>query len=217
MMSGTRRPHLVRLANAPRSEKDIWLRHSDKALYAREITVKVLLAAGSADPASQMSLLPEYYASLPSGKHFVHVPNYPHGCGSMTHVKAFRMWIDHCFFERPLSKLASVDTKWTKTGLRVRAQVEGKPEVHKVELYYFQTSDDCFMDIGRDKEFPDKDHFTKAIFKTVEMQIDGRAFVVELSLDAPEGKYVALFVQAQDFAGKTAGYASSMMQWMERP
>ncbi len=217
LSSGTRRPHLVRLANAPQEQKDLWLRHSDKGLYADEIKARILLAAGTTDPASQLSVLPDYFGTFPAGKHFLHVPNYPHGCGSTTHVRAFRMWIDHCFFGRPLSELTDLNAEWTDTGLRVQVRVLGEPNVRKVEIYYHQTTHAGYLDIGRSREFPGKDHYTKSEMQSGEMQGDDGSYSVHIPVDEKAGKNIAFFIHVEDFTGKTAGYTSSIMRWLQKP
>jgi len=140
----------------------------------------------------------------------------PHGCGSMTHVNTFRMWIDHCFFDRPLSQVTEVETEWTDLGLKVDVEIQGKPEVRKVAVYYHQTSDASFFDIGRANEFPNTDHFTKASFEALVMNVDGDGYSAVIPYDEQGGEYVALFVHVEDFAGKTTGYVSSMMRWVQK-
>jgi hypothetical protein len=146
--------------------------------------------------------------------HFAQVPNYPHGTGSKRHVEAFRMWIDHIFFQRPLSEI-EVETPAYRAGrLTCVAKVSGKPRAEAAKLYYVTTDEPNYL---RSVYFMDApaESFVRAKWQAVAMRREGDRWLAEVQMPPPAGRFAACFVDVTDTAGRTRGYASSTTLWLE--
>ncbi len=211
-----RRPLFQRLADS--SMKETWYDHVDKARYAHQIRSKTLQVVGTADPMSAPRVFNPFWEGLPLAKHLSYVPGYPHGCGSMTHVEAFRMWVDHCFFDRPLSVPGQPRSEWRADGrLEVRVPIGGDATIEAVKLHYHLTGDTRFLNFGRPGDFSEgTDHITRVQdWDFVPMRREGREWTASVVLEG-EGDRVCFFVSVHDRAGSTPGHAATLMRWLDR-
>ena len=211
------RPVFVRIADAPSEYRDILVEHLDKALYGKKVRASLLMAVGSNDYAVSPDYLPEFLDGFPMDRHLTLSPNYPHGCGSAVHLSSFRMWIDHCLLDRPLTKVVAMKFNWSdRNTLRISAKVEGEPEVSSVKAYFVQTSEPSFR-ASKFSADAVRQNYTKAKWQEIEMSAAGGRFSADLALVADGGAYVAFWVQASDTASRTPGHAASHPQWAKRP
>jgi len=119
-------------------------------------------------------------------------------------------------FDRPLTSLSVPGVKWrTDDSVRVSVKTKGKPEIREVAVHYHQTNESRFLEIGRPADFARTDHISKAKWQSISMEGENNVYAATLRFEKGEGRYVALFVHVVDFAGKTQGYTSSLIQWVE--
>ena len=94
-----------------------------------------------------------------------------------------------------------------------------KAQITDVTLYFHQTANSGFFDPLRPDNVPEgQDHVTKAKWDEIEMKAgDDGKYTAVIPLAKDGGAHVAFITQARDFAGKTPGFSSSLMQWIEKP
>ncbi len=125
------------------------------------------------------------------------------------------MFIDHVFFDRPLSAIESWDLTYTDGRLHASAVLLGTPELKEVQLAYTGYSDPKYL---RSVHFADapQDNYTKAEWTIVTMQHDGSKWSVAIDLPGPPPEFVAGFVDVKDEYRGKPGYVSSFVREVHR-
>jgi hypothetical protein len=125
------------------------------------------------------------------------------------------MWIDHCFFGRPLTRIDQAEVQWKDGIFSVKVKTSGETEIKKVKCYYFQTDEPRFLELGHGRHFKNVEHFTNADLKSFLMERNSGKYTAKVNIPADQGKYLACFIQAEDDAGQTSGFSGTRYFWIE--
>ena len=127
------------------------------------------------------------------------------------------MWIDHCFFGRPLTAVRAPEVEWTDDeNLLVTVSTTGKAEVRSVSVHHVHTNEEKFFASGFTSKFEGIDHKTQPIWKELVVERTGEGqYTARIPVPGEKGDRVALFVKVDDFAGNTTGHAASFVQWLQ--
>ena len=211
-----KRPVFEAISKADSSLQTLLLKHSDPYLFGPRIRCAVLQVAGTNDFATPPSTLNKFLPRIAGPTRLVHVPNYAHGCGSFRHLAAFRMWIDHVFFERPLSDARITRAAYTSRRVTVTARIDGRPRIRDVRFVFATTSEPNFLRSRFLKSTPRANH-VKAKWKTIPMERvdrENNQWSVAIHIPHPAPRFIAGFVDVTDHAGQTVGYVASPMLWL---
>jgi hypothetical protein len=144
----------------------------------------------------------------------IQVPNHQHGNDSRQHIEGFRMWIDHLFYQRPLTSVAVEAVEYRSGRIRGTAKISGKTRLDAVQLFCLSTGEPRYFRSRRFLDAPD-DCYLKAVWHAVPMKRDGQRWTVDAELPGTKNRFAACFVAVTDFAGRTRGYACSPTLWLE--
>jgi hypothetical protein len=214
VFGSARRKVLFDLIKAPEDLKKLFYRYADRSYHCEFVKGKLLQVVSSKDFVSPPVLLAQSDICCPDN-HKLYVPNYPHGSGSASHLDAFRMWIDHCFFGRPLAYIDSVMVNRRNNMLEVEVMFHGKTEITKATCYYVQTNEPRFLELGHGRHFKETEHFTNATWKSVSRELGSDRCSARISFRTELDKKIACFIQLEDKAGQTSGYTGSRYFWLE--
>jgi Family of unknown function (DUF6298) len=207
------RPALEAIYNADPGVRKVIAEHTDPYHFGDRLRCSVLQIIGSKDFASPPSTLAKTLPKFGGPTHLIFVPNYAHGWKTLRHLAGFRMWIEHVFFERPLSKIRISNANYTKGRVTVTARVEGRPKTQNVQFVYATTSERNFLRSRFFKDTPKK-NYSRAKWESVRMTDNNNAWTATFSLPDPSPRFVAGFVDMEDEIDQTTGYVSSQMLWL---
>ncbi len=214
-----KRPVFEAISKAGADLQTRLLEHTDPYLFGARLKCRVLQIAGTKDFASPPSTVDYFLQAIAGPTHLVYVPNYAHGTGSRRHLKAYRMWIDHVFFGRPISSVKLVNASYTGGQVTVTARLPNDaPQVQHVQFVYATSSEPDFLRSRFLKSTPRNNH-VQAKWKTVPMERrpgSDNEWTATFRPPGPASSFVAGFVDVEDQAGTTKGYAASRMIWLER-
>jgi hypothetical protein len=194
--------------------REVFLRHVDPYEFADAVRCPVLAVLGSDDFACPPLTVPKFLARLPGPTHLIQVPNHQHGNDSRQHIEGFRMWIDHLFYQRPLTSVAVEAMEYRSGRIRGTAEISGKTRLDGVQLFCLSTGEPKYFRSRRFLDAPD-DCYLKAVRHAVPMKRDGQRWSVDAEVPGTKNRFAACFVAVTDFAGRTRGYASSPTLWLE--
>jgi len=206
----SKRTALVELSRATPELQNAAIRLADPYDFGDRIRIPVLQIVGTSDFDSPLSTVPKFLAALAGPTHLVNVPNYPHGTGSWRHVRSLRMFIEHIFFERPLTRIERVEFQQDGGQLVVKAKVTGTPTVSEVRFFYTTYSEPNFLK----SSFPNTsaNNYTKAKWTSAPMNRAADRWVGTVAIPSTRPSFLAGFVDLRDEYADQPGYASSPVQ-----
>lgn len=114
----------------------------DPYFWREKIQSSYLIAIGTNDEFYGLGAPNEMLQMFNGDKAFLAVDNLPHTWVSQKHLIAWRMWLQHTFYKRPIPGV-SIGSQKSESTLRVEAKVESETDIHAVRLFYaYNTSTD---------------------------------------------------------------------------
>ena len=187
---------------------------TDPFIFGKDLKVPILQIAGTNDFASPPYHIPGFLTGLAGPVHLVNAANYPHGCASWTHVESFRMWIDHVFFNRPLTRISIGEVAKTSDRLNVTAYIntDTSVQIQDVQLNYTAYSDTNYFKSVLLPGMPDS-NYMNAVWVSTPMTLNGGGWQAGIALKALTETNLAYFASVKDRYNNRIGHASTSINY----
>jgi PhoPQ-activated pathogenicity-related protein len=166
----------------------------DPYFWREKIKASYLVAVGTNDEFYGLGAPNEMLQMFNGDKAFLAVDNLPHTWVSQKHLIAWRMWLQHTFFRRPIPGV-NLESQKSDSTVNVEAQVKSETDIHEIRLFYaYNKSTDWRFATWFNKSMKEK---------------DGR-YVSQLELKKREN--LAYYVELEDRADGLEGLVSSLVK-----
>ncbi|MDA1069461.1 MAG: PhoPQ-activated protein PqaA family protein [Verrucomicrobia bacterium] len=182
-----------------------YMAYIDPYQFLSRVKVPVMYLIGTNDNLFNSFDDHGFYPFYEGDKSFAYVPNYLHGMGTSTHVQAYRAWAAHCFWGRPVTTVAALESEEHGT-LNISAIVNSQANVTGVRLYY------CFL---QGKKFND----AKDSYLSVPMKQGAGTSLWNATLPSSEtsGREVYWYVETRDQAQGLESIATTLLKRSRMP
>jgi len=165
----------------------------DPYFWRGKIRSSYLVAIGTNDEFFGLGSSNEMMRQFDGDKAFLAVDNLSHTWVSQKHLIAWRMWLQHTFYKRPIPRV-SLGCQKSESTVKVEAQVESETDIHAVRLFYaYHKSTDW--------------RFATWFSKT--LKEEGGRYVSDL--DLTKGQNLAYYVEVEDRSHDLTGMVSSLV------
>lgn len=182
---------------------------ADLHIIGPSLDIPVLQVVPTNDVNATHMLLPEAFSTVAGGVHLVSVPNGVHSSAPPRVAEAFRMWIDHVEFGRPVSEIQGTELQQQGTEIAIAAQLREAAPPDAVRFFYITMDDDTYLGNAFWWSTPD-DNYETATWQEIPMQQVGDRW--EATLTTPSARYLAGLVDVSDHVDGKPGYVSSFVE-----
>ncbi len=203
--AGSKHEYMVHLEDMYTTRGYEYMAYIDPYQFLSRVKVPVMYIIGTNDNVFNSFDDHGFYPFYDGDKSFAYVPNYSHGMGTSTHTQAYHAWAAHCFWGRPTTSLAALESV-DHGELNISAIVKSQADVTSVRLYY------CFL---QGKKFSD----AKDRYLSVPMKRERDTSLWNASV--PPGKYpggeIYWYVETKDQADGLESIATTLLKRSRMP
>jgi PhoPQ-activated pathogenicity-related protein len=165
----------------------------DPYFWREKIQSSYLVAIGTNDEFYGLGAPNEMLQMFNGDKAFLAVDNLPHTWVSYKHLIAWRMWLQHTFYGRPIPSVRT-ESHVSESILNVEAEVASETEILNVSLFYAY---------NKSTDWRSANWFNKS------MQEKGGRYISQL--DLKKGENLAYYVEVEDRSHDSIGMVSSLV------